>query len=67
MTATTPLATLMERADEAMRVHGAAAETEMQRRIEEAIRRGDDDLAVRDFDHVLQIIAYRRRSPLFGA
>jgi hypothetical protein len=57
----TPLAILLERAEVAMIMHGPAAQDEMLRQIEAAVRNGDDPGKVRDLDHVLQLVEYRER------
>lgn len=57
----TPLAILLERAEVAMLMHGPAAQDEMLRQIEAAIRNGDDPGKIRDLDHVLQLVEYRER------
>ncbi|MBC9033045.1 hypothetical protein IAG41_11625 [Sphingomonas sp. JC676] len=57
----TPLAILLERAEVAMLMHGPAAQGEMLRQIEAAVRNGDDPGKVRDLDHVLQLVEYRER------
>lgn len=58
----TPLAIRLERADAAMLAHGPAAQKELLRQIEAAIRSGDDPEKVRDLDHVLQLIEFRERT-----
>lgn len=57
----TPLAILLERAEMAMLMHGPAAQDEMLRQIEAAIRNDDDSGKIRDLDHVLQLVEYRER------
>ena len=57
----TPLAILLERAEVAMLMHGSAAQDEMLRQIEAAIRDGDDPGKIRDLDHVMQLVEYRER------
>jgi hypothetical protein len=57
----TPLAILLERAEVAMLMHGPAAQDEMLRQIEVAIRNGDDSGKIRDLDHVLQLVEYCER------
>jgi hypothetical protein len=60
----TPLAILVERADAAVLAHGPAAQEELLRQIETAIRNGEDQDKVRDLDHVLQLVEYRERASI---
>lgn len=58
----TPLAILLERADAALRAHGASARDALIRQIEAAIREGENAASVRDLDHILQLVEFRDRA-----